>query len=131
MPYIVYEALARLAGGEAPEGSWLAVALLVSSIVLMPLLGIAKRRLGERLGSPATAGEGTQNLLCALQGGVGLVGLLAGSAGAGFLDPVAALVIAAIAAREGLALWRGDDGCCAGPLPGLGEPVACRDDCCA
>jgi divalent metal cation (Fe/Co/Zn/Cd) transporter len=130
VPYVVYEAAAHLVGGETPERSWLAVALLVSSIVLMPLLGIAKRRLGERLGSPATAGEGTQNLLCALQGAVGLVGLLAAGAGAGFLDPVAALVIAAIATREGLALWRGDDGCCSTPLPGLDAPAACRDDCC-
>jgi divalent metal cation (Fe/Co/Zn/Cd) transporter len=130
VPYIVYEAAARLAGGDVPERSWLAIGLLVSSIVLMPLLGVAKRRLGERLGSAATAGEGTQNLLCALQGAVALVGLLAGSGGAGFLDPVAALVIAAIAAREGVALWRGDDGCCA-PIPGLDADAACHDDCCS
>jgi divalent metal cation (Fe/Co/Zn/Cd) transporter len=132
VPFVVYESAARLAGGDAPERSWLAVALLASSIVLMPLLGVAKRRLGERLGSAATAGEGTQNLLCAFQGAVGLVGLLAGSAGAAFLDPVAALVIAAIAAREGVALWRGDDGCCA-PIAGLDavdDAAACGDGCC-
>src|SRR2546430_12950650 len=45
----------------------LGIALTASSLVIMPILGIAKRRLGERLGSGATAGEGTQNLMCAAQ----------------------------------------------------------------
>jgi divalent metal cation (Fe/Co/Zn/Cd) transporter len=111
IPYIVYEAMLRLINGSQPELTWLAVALLASSIVLMPALGWAKRRLGRRLGSPATAGEGAQNLLCAAQAAIGLVGLVAASAGAAVLDPVAALVIAAIAAREGAHLWRGEE-CC-------------------
>ena len=90
VPYIPYEATTKLINGRQPERNWLAVALLVSSILLMPTLGWAKHRLGERLGSATTAGEGTQNLLCAVQAAVGLVGLLLGSAGAGFLDPTAA-----------------------------------------
>jgi divalent metal cation (Fe/Co/Zn/Cd) transporter len=116
VPYVLYESVSRLVTGAEPERSWLAVALLASSVVLMPLLGWAKLRLGRRLDSEATAGEGVQNLLCALQGGVGIVGVLLGSAGAAFLDPVAALVIAAIAAKEGAELWRGEDcGCHATP----------------
>src|SRR6202011_3650620 len=95
--------------GSQPQRNWLAVALLASSIVLMPALGWAKLRLGRLLDSSATAGEGRQNLLCAVQGAVGLVGLLVGSAGVGFLDPVAALVIACIAAKEGAELWRGEE----------------------
>jgi divalent metal cation (Fe/Co/Zn/Cd) transporter len=107
VPYILYASAVKLIDGAQPERGWLAVAVLGLSIVLMPSLGWAKRRLGAQLGSAATAGEGTQNLLCAAQAAVGLIGLLAASAGAGFLDPVAALIIAGIAAREGVELWRG------------------------
>lgn len=124
VPYILYEAVVKLIHGSQPERSWLAVALLASSILLMPALGWAKHRLGARLGSGATAGEGTQNLVCAAQGVVAMVGLLLGRAGAGFVDPVAALVIAAIAAREGAELWRGDN-CGCQKMPGLG--AASRD----
>ncbi len=126
VPYILYEAIAKLINGSEPDRSWLAIALLASSIVLMPALGWAKHRLGERLGSAATAGEGTQNLLCAAQGAIALAGLLLASAGAGFLDPVAAFLIAAIAAREGIELWRGD-GCACTNLHGFGSASA--DDC--
>ncbi len=106
VPYILYESVSKLASGGQPERNWLAVSLLASSILLMPGLGWAKHRLGRRLDSEATAGEGTQNLLCAAQGAVGLAGLLLASAGLGFLDPVAALVIAGIAVKEGFELWR-------------------------
>jgi divalent metal cation (Fe/Co/Zn/Cd) transporter len=128
-PYILYEAIAKLINGGQPDRSWLAIALLGSSIVLMPVLGWAKHRLGERLGSRATAGEGTQNLLCAAQGAIALAGLLLASAGVGFLDPVAALLIAGIAAREGVELWRGD-GCACTNLPGFSaaDPDGCTDD---
>ena len=130
VPFILYEAGIKLVNGSQPERNWLAVALLASSIVLMPVLGWAKHRLGNRLGSGATAGEGTQNLLCAAQGAVGLVGLLVGSAGAGFVDPVAAVIIAAIAAREGVELWRGEE-CACQAMPGL-QPtrVECAEESC-
>lgn len=121
VPYILYESVSKLVAGSQPEGSWLAVALLASSIVLMPALGWAKHRLGKRLGSAATAAEGTQNLVCAAQGVAALVGLLLASAGVRFLDPVAALVIASIAAKEGVELWRGET-CACHALPGL-EPA--------
>lgn len=130
VPYILYESVGKLLAGSQPERSWLAVALLSSSIVLMPLLGWAKHRLGRRLDSGATAGEGTQNLLCAAQGAVGLVGLLLASAGLGFVDPVAALVIAAIAAKEGVELWRGEE-CACQLIPGIGPTGAsCADETC-
>jgi divalent metal cation (Fe/Co/Zn/Cd) transporter len=131
VPYILYESLSKLASGSQPERNWLAVALLASSIALMPALGWAKHRLGRRLDSDATAGEGTQNLLCAAQGAVGLVGLLLASAGLGFLDPVAALVIAGIAVKEGVELWRGEE-CACHAIPGTapaGNDV-CGDESC-
>lgn len=117
VPYILYEAAAKLINGGQPQRDWLAVGLLASSIVLMPALGRAKHRLGQRLGSDATAGEGTQNLLCAAQGVIGLAGLLLASGGAGFLDPVAAVIIAAIATKEGVSLWQGDE-CGCHTMPG-------------
>ena len=114
-PYIAFEAVHRLITGERPEVSWLGMALTASSLIGMPLLGIAKLRLADQLGSAATRGEGNQNLLCAYLAGAVLVGLAANAAfGLWWLDPVAALVIAAVAVREGLETWRGE-GCCAGP----------------
>ena len=79
----------------------------------MPLLGRAKRRLGARLGSAATAGEGTQNYLCAAQAAAVLAGLAitAASSAGWWIDPVIGLGIAAVSVREGIQSWRGDD-CC-------------------
>ena len=126
-PYVGIEAVHKLATGSSPETSWLGMALTASSVIGMPLLGMAKVRLADELGSPATRGEGNQNLLCAYLAGAVLLGL-AGNAilGWGWLDPVAALVIAGVAVREGVQTWRGE-GCCAGPSLEAG----CADDCCA
>jgi divalent metal cation (Fe/Co/Zn/Cd) transporter len=112
-PYIAQDAIRGLAGGHHAETTWVGVALAVGSIVAMPVLGRAKRRLGARLGSAATAGEGTQNLLCAYMAAGVLAGLLANTlVGAWWLDPVVALGIAAIAVREGRETWRGQGCAC-------------------
>jgi divalent metal cation (Fe/Co/Zn/Cd) transporter len=124
-PYLLFEAIHRLASGEAAETRTLAIAFTASSVAGMPLLGYAKLRLGRRLGSAATAGEGTQNLLCAGQAAAALIAV-ATAGSLPWLDPVAAVVIAALAAREGVALWKGEDSCCSTPL-GFNAP----DDCCA
>jgi len=111
-PYVTYEAVGRLVSGEQPETSVLGIALVTSSLIGMPLLGIAKRRLADRLGSVATRGEGTQNLLCAYLAAAVLVGLLGNTFfGLWWLDPAAALAIAALAVKEGHQSWRGQ-GCC-------------------
>src|SRR3954452_12336606 len=106
-PYLLYEAIHRLVAGTEAEATALAVALTASSLVLMPLLGWAKLRLGRRLDSGATAGEGIQNLMCAGQALAALVALAGAGAGLAFLDPRAALVIGGIAVKEGAELWRG------------------------
>jgi divalent metal cation (Fe/Co/Zn/Cd) transporter len=112
-PYVTAEAVHKLITGEQPDTSWLGVGLVATSVVGMPVLGIAKRRLANKLGSGATRGEGTQNLLCAYLAAAVLVGLLGNALfGLWWLDPVAALVIAAVAVKEGRESWRGE-GCCA------------------
>src|SRR4051794_21344296 len=117
-PYFVVEAIRKLINGGDTDATVLAIALTASAIVLMPLLGWAKLRLGRKLDSGATAGEGIQNLMCAVQAAAALVALAGAGVGLGFLDPVAALVIAAIALKEGRDGWRGEDTCCT-PMPAL------------
>ena len=117
-PYVTFEAIQALVHAEHPEVSGLGMALTASSVIGMPLLGIAKQRLARTLGSQATHGEGTQNLLCAYLAGAVFAGLAANALfGWWWLDPVAALAIAAVALREGLETWRGE-GCCAAPPVG-------------
>lgn len=112
-PYIVVEAIRNLAGGHRAEATMLGILLTVSSVVIMPPLGIAKRRLGARLESRATAGEGTQNLMCAAQAGAVLVGLAvtAVSSAGWWVDPGIALGIAGWTVWEGIGAWRGEE-CC-------------------
>jgi len=112
-PYVAFEATRDLVTGSHPETSWVGIALAIVSLIAMPILGRAKQRVGWRLDSAATAGEGTQNMLCAYLAGAVLIGLLGNAAfGAWWLDPVVAFVIAGVALDEGRELWQGDDcGC--------------------
>ena len=112
-PYIAVQAVRDLAGGHSATATVLGIALTASSVVIMPALGITKQRLGRRLGSGATAGEGTQNLMCAAQAAAVLLGLAVVAIWpAGWpIDPVIAVGIAAWSAWEGRQAWRGGD-CC-------------------
>lgn len=111
-PYVAIEAVRTLVGGDHPDVSRLGIALTAVSLVLMPYFGVAKRRVGQRLGSRATQGEGMQNILCAYLSAAVLAGLGANALfGWWWADPVAALVIAVVAVREGLESWRGGE-CC-------------------
>ncbi len=127
-PYIAQDAIRALINGDRPSTSWVGIGLSVSSIVVMPLLGRAKQRVGERLASGATAAEGAQNLLCAYMAAGVFVGLAANAVlGSWWLDPVIALGIAAIAVREGREAWAGE-GCACTAVPGL-ETGGCEDGC--
>jgi len=127
-PYVAVESVRDLVAGDRPDVAPLGIAITVSSLVLMPALGVAKRRLGDRLGSGATAGEGTQNLLCAWLAAAVLVGLVAnGLFGWWWLDPIAGLAVAAVAVREGRDAWRGEGCCVAGAS--LDGGCACGPDC--
>lgn len=113
-PYVAYEAISKLWHGDQPETSWVGIALVMTSAVGMPLLGRAKRRLAHKLGSGATHGEGTQNILCGYLAVAVLAGLLGNTLlGWWWLDPIAALAIAGLAVREGLESWRGETCGCA------------------
>jgi divalent metal cation (Fe/Co/Zn/Cd) transporter len=112
-PYVAFEAGRHLATAQEADISVLGMVLTATSLVGMPFLGIAKQRLANTLDSSATRGEGAQNLLCAYLAGAVFLGL-AGNAlfGWWWLDPIAALLIAGVAVREGLETW-GGEGCCA------------------
>jgi divalent metal cation (Fe/Co/Zn/Cd) transporter len=131
-PYVAFESVRALAGAEHPDVSALGMALAAWSMITMPLLGLAKQRIAEQIGSAATKGEGRQNVLCAYLAGALLIGLAANAiAGAWWLDPVVGLLIAGVAVKEGLEAWRGDGCCVASPLDGFAVPGdACQDDCC-
>lgn len=128
-PYIAQDAIRALIDGTRPSSSPAGIALAISSIVLMPLLGRAKQRIGVRLESGATAGEGSQNMLCAYLGAGVLTGLLLNTAfGIWWADPVIALAIAARAVHEGHQTWHGQ-GCCA-PASLPGTDGCCEEECC-
>lgn len=113
-PYVAYEAISKLWHGDHPDTSWIGIALVATSAIGMPLLGRAKQRLAHQLGSGATHGEGTQNVLCGYLAIAVLTGLLGNALlGWWWLDPIAALAIAALAVREGLESWRGESCGCA------------------
>jgi divalent metal cation (Fe/Co/Zn/Cd) transporter len=115
--YVMLEATRSLLEGAHARSSWIGIGLAAVTAPTMPLLARAKRRVGHALGSQATANEGTQNMLCAYLS----LALLAGLGGNAVLgwwwaDPSAALVIAAVAAREASRSWRGEScSCCAPP----------------
>jgi divalent metal cation (Fe/Co/Zn/Cd) transporter len=121
-PYLAADAIYTLASSSPPETSWLGIGLSAASLIAMPLLGRAKTRLVAQLGSPATAGEGAQNILCAYMAAGVLAGLLANTAlGWWWLDPGIALGIAALAIHEGRETWEGESCECAA-IPGLDLP---------
>jgi divalent metal cation (Fe/Co/Zn/Cd) transporter len=122
--YVTLESARALITGHAadpsPVGTWLAVA----SLTIMPVLSWAQRRTGRSLGSAAVVADATQTLLCTYLSAVLLAGLvLNATVGWAWADPVAGLVIAAVAVREGRAAWHGQ-GCSCAPAvaPAAGLP---------
>lgn len=107
-PYIALAALTQLVSGQGPDGSWVGVGLAAVGMVLMPIFGRAKRRLGTGARSAATTGEGTQHLICAALSATILIGLLLNAGfGLWWADPLAALLLAAASLHAGTRTWRG------------------------
>jgi divalent metal cation (Fe/Co/Zn/Cd) transporter len=110
--YVSVESVRTLVTEHHPESSWVGIGLAAFTAATMPFLALAKRRVGVRLGSRATASEGAQNMLCAYLSVALLAGLLLNAAaGWWWADPAAALVVAAVAVREGVHGWQGE-ACC-------------------
>lgn len=112
--YVGVDAVLSLFGRGEARHSPIGIGLAAVSLVIMPMLSWAQRSAGREFGSRSAVADSKQTLLCTYLSAVLLIGLVANSAfGWSWADPVAALVIAAIAIREGINAWRGDP-CCPG-----------------
>ncbi|MDG9715373.1 cation transporter [Streptomyces sp. DH24] len=130
--YVTVESIRALAGPERAEHSTVGIVLAAVSLAVMPFLSAAQRRAGRELGSGSAVADSKQTLLCTYLSAVLLAGLLANSLfGWSWADPVAALVIAAVAVKEGRDAWQGK-GCCAPATP-TAAVCGCRPgcDCCS
>lgn len=127
--YVTVDAVRSLLGIGEPEPSTIGLVLAGVSLVVMPVLSYAQRRAGRELGSRSAVADSKQTLLCTYLSAVLLGGLALNSAfGWSWADPLAGLVIAGVAVREGLEAWRGQT-CCQPPLLAA-DQQGCADDCC-
>ena len=111
--YVSVDSVRTLFSTTQPAASPTGIGLAMVSLAVMPFLSWAQRRTGRRLGSSAVVADGTQTLLCTYLSAVLLIGLvLNATLGWSWADPVAGLVIAAVAVNEGSRAWRGES-CCA------------------
>jgi divalent metal cation (Fe/Co/Zn/Cd) transporter len=116
--FVTVDAVRSLVTGARPDGSTVGVVLAAVSLLVMPALSWVERRAGTELGSASAVADSRQTLLCSVLSAVLLLGLLLnGTLGWWWADPVAALLIAAFAVREGVEAWRGD--ACGTPLAEL------------
>jgi len=138
--FVSIDAVRSLVGGGEAEHSTVGLVLAAVSLAVMPVLSWAQRRAGRELGSASAVADSKQTLLCTYLSAVLLIGLGLNSLfGWSWADPVAALVIAGIAVREGINAWRGD--LCCPPVANTAAGTAtnncascepgCTDACCA
>lgn len=138
--YVTFESVRALLGDHNPDASPVGIGLAVASLIIMPFLSWAQRRTGKALGSNAVVADSTQTLLCTYLSAVLLVGLLLNATlGWSWADPIAGLIIAAVAIKEGREAWRGE-GCCGAIGSGhhdhsdgddaCGCAGGCTDGCC-
>lgn len=127
--YVAVESVRSLAGAGSAEESTVGIVLAVLSLLIMPGLSLAQRHTGRALGSASAVADSKQTLLCTYLSGVLLLGLVLNSLfGWSWADPLVALVIAAVAVKEGREAWRGD-GCCAPTTAPAGQTFK-HNDCC-
>lgn len=128
--YVSFESVRALITGAEPEASPVGIVLAAASLMIMPFLAWAQRRTGKALRSNSVVADSNQTLLCSYMSAALLVGLALNAVlGWWWADPLAGLVIAAIAVNEGREAWRGK-GCCAPTAPGVTTalPVAAAED---
>ncbi len=140
--YITVDAVRALFGAGEAAPSPVGLILAALSLAIMPFLSYGQRRAGRELGSRSAVADSKQTLLCTYLSAVLLVGLGLNSLfGWSWADPIAALVIAAVAVREGREAWRGDTCCAPTPLgarpatdaeadPAAASADSCTDGCC-
>ncbi|MFD1364430.1 cation transporter [Actinoplanes sichuanensis] len=136
--WVTVDAARSLLGTEQADTSPVGIAIAATSVVVMPLLVWAKRRTGRELGSATVVADSMQTMLCTYLSAIVLIGLLLNATlGWWWADPAAALVIAAVAVREGVQAWRGEqcDDCAIpaaadGQAEGCGCGPGCTDACC-
>jgi divalent metal cation (Fe/Co/Zn/Cd) transporter len=117
--YVAADSARTLLGTSDPGVSPAGIGLAAVSLLVMPWLSWAQRRAGRALSSGSVVADSTQTLLCTYLSAVLLAGLVLNAVlGWAWADPLAGLVIAAVAVREGIQCWRGDN-CC----PTVGEQV--------
>ena len=129
--YVSVEAVRALLGGGEADRSVVGIVLVAVSVVVMPFLSFAQRRAGRELGSASAVADSKQTLLCTYLSAAVLAGLVLNAAlGWWWADPVAALLLAALAVKEGRAAWCGDL-CCAPSSSARGTDGVCADGCCS
>ncbi|MGK8489482.1 cation transporter [Nocardia asiatica] len=127
--YVTVDSIRALFGLGEARHSAIGIGLAAASLVVMPVLSAAQRRAGRELGSASAVADSKQTLLCTYLSAVLLAGLLLNSLfGWSWADPIAALIIAAIAVKEGVNAWHGDT-CCPAPAA-LTTSGAEACDCC-
>ena len=132
--YVTVDAVRSLTGAGEAQHSTPGLVLAALSLIIMPFLSAAQRRAGRELGSASAVADSKQTLLCTYLSAVLLAGLALNSAfGWSWADPIAALVIAAVAVKEGREAWHGDT-CCTPlttpPTAGPSSSSSCSDNCC-
>jgi divalent metal cation (Fe/Co/Zn/Cd) transporter len=112
--YVLAQAVSDIVGDQHPAVTWLGIGLAAVTLLTMPPLAAAKRRVGRALGSSATTSESRQTMLCACLSAGLLAGLMANAlAGWWWADPAVALGIGGFALREAREAWRGQScNCC-------------------
>jgi len=141
--FVTIDSVRTLLGAAEPQHSSVGLVLAALSLVIMPALSFTQRQAGLELGSRSAVADSKQTLICAWLSAVLLVGLgLNSLLGWAWADPLAALVIAGWAVREGLEAWRGDpcvsgghhddeDDCCDDGDAGRSETGGCCEGCAA
>lgn len=136
--FVTVDAVRTLLGASEPDHSTVGIVLAAVSLAVMPFLSWFERRTGRELGSASAVADSKQTLICSYLSAVLLVGLvLNATLGWTWADPLAALVIAGFAVREGVEAWRGD-ACCT-PVAALvehddagpGREAGCTEGCCS
>jgi cation diffusion facilitator family transporter len=127
--YVAYEAIDKLHDRKAPEHSLIGILLAIASLLVMPLLARAKRRVAQNLNSSAMQADSRQTDLCAYLSAILLGGLVLNAiAGWWWADPVAAIIMVPIIAREGVGALRGENCGCESPIVDSGCCDSCHAD---